>query len=275
MGPYSGCDNSRTDLEPLRHKDPRTKEMETSVSSTNRESRLSAWRWQSPKSINSRQTQWLVLILAICQILSTGLSLAIVGMLARALIIYNATKQLIVIMSAGVVIHAWPSDQTVALVSTYLTLGAAATASALGLVMGVLWCCKESKNRWKALTSRMATIALPVILIGLFVAALVLSKLYDRDNGLLGWSCDHRHIEVNFDNNEIGLGQVCDSMTATWDMSITVIFLEIITLAMVIIRAARAKERLKTTYPTMAGRTGYRELILSADDDSRLLNEHP
>ncbi|KAK9786254.1 putative MARVEL domain-containing protein [Seiridium cardinale] len=108
MGPYSGYDNGRTDLEPLRHEDPRTKEMETSVNSKNRESRLSAWRRQFPKSINSRQTQWPVLILAICQILSTGISLAIVGMLARALIIYNATKQLIVIMSAGVVIHAWP-----------------------------------------------------------------------------------------------------------------------------------------------------------------------
>lgn len=50
---------------------------------------------------------------------------------------------------------------------------------------------------------------------GLFAAGLALLKLHEGDNGLFGWSCSHRHVEVIFEHNDVGLGRVCDSMVCS------------------------------------------------------------
>ncbi|KAF3017096.1 hypothetical protein E8E14_008147 [Neopestalotiopsis sp. 37M] len=215
------------------------------------------------KSMNLRQARGPVLAQAICRLLSTLLALVIAGLLARSLAVFNATKDYKVLMSFGLVMPAWPSNYGRALMATYLLLAAAVITLVFGMLITV------ASSQWKSRLGSVLSIGLPSISFGLFVAALVVFKLYDGPDGLRGWSCMHSDIEVDFDSNEVGLGR-----NAAWGLSVAVAAFEFITLGIIIMRGFPKKARAEKNPHIKVARTGYHELQPMVDQELDYKN-HP
>ncbi|KAH8657717.1 hypothetical protein BX600DRAFT_552007 [Xylariales sp. PMI_506] len=267
MGLFSTKHNDRMDLEPLRHSGIKTEEVIPTPYSSDHASGPQPSYQRFLKSPMREQSRWAVLVQRVCRVLSVLVSLCIVGLLARVLSVYNSTKNYKVIMSSGVLVSAWPFGNDRTMMPIYLLLGAAAAGFVFGLLVA-LWGLVRSKKHSGAAGSGAATAWLPVTLLGLFVAALTLYKLIDGANGAFGWSCDHRDVETIYDDNELGLGRVCDDMNAAWDLGIVVASLELITLVVIILGFAGSKERRRKTLPFITGRTGYSELGPRTDEEN-------
>lgn len=63
---------------------------------------------------------------------------------------------------------------------------------------------------------RIFQLVVPLTVLCVFTTALVVFRLQIAGNGIVDWSCAHRHVEVLFDDNEIGLGWVCDTAVSQY-----------------------------------------------------------
>ncbi|KAF7538539.1 hypothetical protein G7054_g2894 [Neopestalotiopsis clavispora] len=264
--------DGRVHLEPFRHTDSNANDAPPPDYSANyivadKRANAGPSRRGLSKSMNLRQARGPVLAQAICRLLSTLLALVIAGLLARSLAVFNATKDYKVLMSFGLVMPAWPSNYGRALMATYLLLAAAVITLVFGMLMTVVWCLVAASSQWKSRLGSVLSIGLPSISFGLFVAALVVFKLYDGPDGLRGWSCMHSDIEVDFDSNEVGLGRVCNALNAAWGLSVAVAAFEFITLGIIIMRGFPKKARAKKNPHIKVARTGYHELQPMVDQE--------
>lgn len=75
---------------------------------------------------------------AVLLVLAIALSIAIVGMLARALVFYNASANSRVVMKINLIMGAWPVSRQYFLMPTYLLLSAAVVGAAFGL-LALVW----------------------------------------------------------------------------------------------------------------------------------------
>ncbi|ETS86283.1 hypothetical protein PFICI_00111 [Pestalotiopsis fici W106-1] len=264
--------SGQSHLEPFRHTDSTAKDVQQSKYSENyvadnKGAHPKTLRRESSKSANLRQARGYVIIQAVCRLVSTILALAIAGLVARSLAVFNATKNYKVLMSFALVMPAWPSDYGRSLMATYLLLAAAAITLVFGILMAVTWCLLAEKTQWKGRLGHALSIVLPSISFALFVAALVVFKLYDGPDGIRGWSCMHQNIEVDFDSNEIGLGRVCNALNVAWGLGIAVAILEFVTLVIILINGLSARGREKKKKHVKVTRTGYHELEPMVDQE--------
>lgn len=135
--------NERVHLEPLRGSGIESREAALPAYSEMEYSKPFERR-RTARSTKIKKSSVSFYIKIICQLLSLGLSVATISVLARAIELYDTTKNSRVVMSSGLVIFAWPSTKATSLTPIYLLLSAAVTSAGLSIIGGIMGIFKVS-----------------------------------------------------------------------------------------------------------------------------------